>query len=307
MEMALVGPVEALLDDPDKRHPEPFLMKVDGSDYAVLVRPRGKSRLRVCGFPPLSLQFAILPPAESPFQGIEKLKLVTHCSGKLEGDKNVLEEYVAYRLFGLLTDVSYRVRLLHVTYQDSAAADAGGSSPHYAFAIEPGAILEARLGGESLHLQQVSMSQFDLEHAALVFVFQYLIGNTDWSFVQGDLDDECCHNGDLFKVGGKDYYIPYDFDLAGLVNASYAKPAPELRLRNVRKRRYRGYCLPEQYLAQAISTIKSTRDQMAAELERIPWPTAKDGQKAWDYLDQFFDKAEKEEKLLKSFSAQCIG
>ena len=89
----------------------------------------------------------------------------------------------------------------------------------------------------------------------LTFVFQYLIGNTDWSLVTADTEEHCCHNIDLFELGGHTLLVPYDFDLAGLVDASYAKPDPEIKIRSVRTRRYRGYCLPAPVLAEALDTV----------------------------------------------------
>ena len=69
-------------------------------------------------------------------------------------------------------------------------------------------------------------------------VFQYLIGNTDWS-VQ--------YMQNIKLVAADSIAVPvavaYDFDHSGMVNAPYAKPAEELRMSSVRERRYRGYCI----------------------------------------------------------------
>ncbi len=58
--------------------------------------------------------------------------------------------------------------------------------------------------------------------------------------------------------------IPYDFDLSGLVNAKYAKPDIEMGLKNIRDRRYRGYCRNNSFLDE---NIKLFNDKKAVILD----------------------------------------
>jgi hypothetical protein len=123
---------------------------------------------------------------------------------------------------------------------------------------------------------------FRAEHqAAHVFVLEYLIGTTDWSFALADGDDACCHNGDLLKINGKLNYVPYDFDLAGLINAAYTKPDSSIRIRKVTSRLYRGYCLSPEALQDAIQIIKSKRDDIFAVLGGTPGYSGKDAEKKY--------------------------
>jgi hypothetical protein len=71
-------------------------------------------------------------------------------------------------------------------------------------------------------------------------VFQYLIGNTDWS-IQYRQNIKLINSVE----SGRPVAVPYDFDHAGIVRAPYANPAPELKLASVTDRRYRGYCVEE--------------------------------------------------------------
>jgi hypothetical protein len=100
--------------------------------------------------------------------------------------------------------------------------------------------------------------------------------------------------------------VPYDFDLAGLVNAAYAKPDPSLRLRSVTRRRYRGYCVSQEALRGAIQIVKSKRKDILAVLTGIPGYTVKEMEDNIEYLDGFFELAQDEEKLLKSFERSCL-
>ncbi len=306
IEITLTGPLDSVLDDKKQKREQPFVLQVDGLDINILARVRGNSRLRVCHPPPLRLNFINDEAQQTVFEGQKKLRLVTLCRKGERGRMDVLEEYAAYRIFNLLSDISYRVRLLHITYVDTDGRSKLASQPSYAFAIEPKEQLVERVGGEWVELPGVKMSQVAEHQAALVFVFEYLIGNTDWSFALADGDDACCHNGDLLKINGKLNYVPYDFDLAGLVNAAYAKPDPSFRIRKVTSRLYRGYCVSPEALEDAIQIVKSKRDDIFAVLSGIPGYSGKYAEKNIKYLDKFFEQAQNEEKLLDLYERSCI-
>jgi hypothetical protein len=240
------------------------------------------------------------------FEGQQTLKLVTDCRNDNERSANVLEEYAAYRIFNLLSDYSYRVRLLRISYEDPEAGPDAHASPQYGFVIEPRQHLPARTGGEWARVPGVKMSWIEDHQAALVFVFQYLIGNTDWSLVPAEGEDACCHNGDLLKIDSELYLVPYDFDLSGLVNANYAKPDASLRLKNVRQRLYRGYCIDNEALASAIDTVKSKQAEILGVLKELPDYSDKLAAKSIAYLERFFELAENENTLLNSFEKKCL-
>ena len=129
---------------------------------------------------------------------------------------------------------------------------------------------------------------------------------TDWSLVTAVGEVDCCHNGDLFGTDRDIHYVPYDFDLSGLVNASYAKPDPSLGLRNVRTRRYRGFCTDTDVVRSAVRRVSSLREEIFDLARSIPGLSEKEVEGSVDYLQGFFVKAAKEDKLLKSFARRCI-
>jgi len=306
IEVELSGQIQAMVKNKDVREERPFVLR--SSDYMldVGVRVRGKSRIRICEFPPLRLNFQNGQGEPSDFDGQGKLKLVTHCFNNDMGESNLLKEYIAYRIFNLLSEVSYRTRLLKVHYLDSDGQLDEDAQLRYGFVIESAKQLAKRVGGVRLGLDGVYLSRFNREHAALVYVFQYMIGNTDWSFVTAEGDAECCHNGDLLEIGGDLYYVPYDFDLAGIVNARYAKPDPSLKIRSVKTRRYRGFCTDSETLRGAIRRVKSSQTDIYKLVRETPGLTRKTSEKVLDYLAKFFQQAENEEKLLQSFEKRCI-
>lgn len=270
------------------------------------MRLRGKSRRRVCEFPPLRIKFSAGDTSQSIFEGQEKLKLVTHCRGTRAAQVDVLEEYAAYRIFSLISDVSYRVRLLHITYTDTDGGLRESTFDRYGFVIEPASKLAERVGGQSAHVAGVSLGSLDVEQAATVFIFQYLIGNTDWSLVTNDEDDTCCHNGDLIDIESDRYYVPYDFDLSGLVNARYARPDPSLRIRKVTQRRYRGFCIPREALENALGKIIARRGDILDVISESPGLSEKEIAATTGYIEKFFAEASNTDKLLASFERRCL-
>ena len=281
-------------------------MKGRGVEHDVNLRTRGKSRMRVCDFPPLRVSFSGDDTADSIFAGQTRLKLVTQCRKHERSTANVLEEFTAYRIFNLISDKGYQVRLLRVRYTDTDRELRPEMAEQYGFFIESKDGLAERTRLEPATLTAVKRSSFNQQQVAEVYVFQYLIGNTDWSLVMADGDDECCHNGELFKSESDLFYVPYDFDLAGLVNARYAKPDPALGIRSVTQRRYRGYCVSTEVLISAIRRIKALRSDILQVPGEIPGLSAKNVAAEIKYLERFFDEAENEEKLIKSFEKRCL-
>jgi hypothetical protein len=306
VEVELVGPINSLLASKNNRAEFPFVLRSGGEALDIDVRVRGKSRAELCGFPPLRLDFRRGRPQQGLFAGQDKLKLVTHCRDWERAETNAIEEFLAYRIFGLLSEVGYRVRLLRITYSDTEGRTDAGSQARFGFVIEPLDRLAERVSGVVLEIGGVVLGRLDPDQAALVYVFQYMIGNTDWSFVIAEQEVACCHNGDLLDIGGAIYYVPYDFDLAGIVNARYAKPLPEMRLRSVRQRRYRGFCSERETLRTAIRRVNARRSDIHEVIRSTPGLSAKGAEDIVDYLETYFERAEDEDKLLRSFERACI-
>ncbi len=305
LDIELTGPFATVLADTEERERRPMILRVGGKDLEVDVRVRGNSRLRVCRFAPLRVYFGD-DTAGTPFEGLRSLKLVTHCFDNARGDRNLADEYAAYRVFGVLSPYAYKTRALRVRYQDTDDKVDAPPSVRYAFFLESRRLLAERMGAERANPTAIRLSELARRQAATMYIFQYLIGNTDWSLVTADTDDRCCHNIDLVSRDGRLYTIPFDFDLAGTVNAPYAKPDPSLRIERVTTRRYRGYCIEREHLAGALSHVSAQRAAIAAELRQIPIAEPDQIEDILRYLEPFFRRAEKDEKLLSSFEKRCL-
>ena len=311
IEIRLSGPLRTLARNKKsaERVEYPFLLSVDGTDIPVDVRVRGKSRTIVCGFPPLRLRFPVDGTRQTVFAGQDKLKLVTHCKSNKKGfENNLLEEYTAYRIFNLISDAGYRVRLLRVHYNDTDGGLKHLERPYYGFLIESDRELAERIGGEVSTIGGVPYSRLNDSQTSLVYVFQYLIGNTDWSLISADGEDVCCHNVHLIEKNESLYPIPYDFDFSGLVKASYAKPNSIVGTNRVTQRVYRGYCkLSIDRVALALERITALREPIITLVEQSPVIDNEDTDSRVRYIGHFFEEAEDSVKLLKQFDGDCVG
>ena len=306
LEVKLSGPLSSLLKDKDASEELPFLLRANGIEHSIRVRLRGKSRRVVCGFPPLRIDFAAGDTAQSIFEDQDRLKLVTQCRKRDSARLDLLQEYAAYRIFNLLSEFSYKVRLLHITYTDTEGRPGKNTFDHYGFLIESSKALADRVGGQLVNETGLSLHSLDNKQAATVFVFQYLIGNTDWSLVRAEVDDRCCHNGDLVDIGATRYYVPYDFDRSGLVNARYARPDPGLRISRVTRRLYRGYCIPADALEDALGAIKARRADILGVISQLPGLSQQAIDATIKYLEGFFVQANDADKMLRSFERKCL-
>ncbi len=146
IEVNLTGPLSSLFESDDDRRELPFILRANDVERSIKVRVRGKSRRRVCTFPPLRINFAVDDTTQSITEGQDKLKLVTHCRKNKSAELDILQEYAAYRIFNLVSDVSYRVRLLHITYTDTdGGLKAADMNPLYALPLNLRSQLQDRV------------------------------------------------------------------------------------------------------------------------------------------------------------------
>ncbi len=270
LELTLEAPLRALRRDSRRSRPEHdgLVRYTDAGGAEIVldveVRVRGRSRLRECDFPPLRLDFRRGQLDGTVFEGQNRLKLVTLCKQRDAYEDYLHLEYDIYRLFNALTDKSFRVRRVDVDYiSTDSRREERFAAP--AFLIEEDTEIAARHGLDVIEQAALGFDVLDAAHTALLSVFQYVIGNTDWSSLRGPDGENCCHNGDAIgTVGGPVYVIPYDFDNAGLIATDYAEPSDILPIRNVRQRLYRGFCRLDSEVGAAIEHLLERRPDLEA-------------------------------------------
>ncbi len=290
----------------DKAKSYPATLRVEGPDGAeqelgLKIKTRGLFRLKrsTCKDPPLRLDFPKTKLEGTIFEGQNKLKLVTHCRDNDSYEQNALEEYLIYRTFNLLTDSSFRVRLVRITYVDSRGKD--DDKVRYGFLIEDEDVLAKRLDGFIVKSKQAHPSLLSDEDAALVAVFQYMIGNTDFSVV-------FFHNIKIVQTASGSYLpIPYDYDWAGLVGAPYAKPNSRLGTRSVRDRVYMGYCRPAMDFALIYQRFQQNHEAILDLFANQEGLSEDNRKRAARYLGEFFETLEDPSKAAWKIVGRCLS
>lgn len=270
-------------DDPPWRAATVSLPDSSGAMIALgaRVRTRGLWRRRNCEMPPLRIDFVRDSVAGTPLAGVNRPKLVQFCQDASRPEQYVLSELQLYRAYELLTPLSHKVRLLRVTYADSGSRRV--RTTRYAFFLEEPQALERRLGARELDITGAASDDLDERSRVIMGVFQYMIGNTDWS-------TSGLHNVELFAVEAIVHPVPYDFDYSGAVNAHYAVPPPQLPLRNVRQRLFRGACGSEAAFAEVFDLFRERRAAIYAlyadEVGRLMDPGVV--RRTLRYFDEFY-------------------
>jgi hypothetical protein len=271
---------------------------------ALSVARRGITRQRVCDFPPIKLRLAGKTGGDSVFYGEKSLKMVTHCRKGERWEQYYVKEMLAYRIYNTVTERSFRVRPLVVTYLDSATGNRDG--PHLAFLIEDDGAVARRNGLKKIKLAEIGPTQLEPLESSRFALFQYLIGNTDWAALSGP-SEKCCHNSTLM---GRDvrtgiYAVPYDFDSSGLVNASYAAPIERLPIRSVTERLYRGFCVHNATLEPARKQYLDTEAQILDIVRNENRLDGRNKQAALRYLGRFFDVMRSEREFAAEVTVKC--
>lgn len=304
LELTLSGDTRALFNDrTNEAVYQPMEISYTASDGQTVVIPlkvktRGNFRRRQenCYYPPLLLNFARKKTPEATlFSDQDKLKLVTPCRDQ----ELVVREYLVYRLYQLLTDHSFRARLVRVVYANPDRGEA--TDPLYGMILEDEDEMAGRNACEIMKPNGLRPDKTERDPFLTMAVFAFMIGNTDWSV-------QYRHNVKLLRDTSArlPVCVPYDFDHAGIVQAPYARPAPELRLGSVKQRRYRGYCLDDlAVLAPILARFNALRDDFSAIYTDCPLLDEKYVRQTLSFLDDFYATINDEKAMARAFNYPC--
>ncbi len=270
------------------------------------IRARGKFRRQkeVCAFAPLRLNFR--KTKGTLFAQSDKMKLVTHCrsrSGKYE--QAVVKEFIAYRILNTLTDWSFRARLLRARYVESTSGKEIAST--YAVLIEHDKQLARRIGMKVDDSASTTVEALDARHTNLVSVFQYLIGNTDFSPIKGAPGQPCCHNFVLLKNDDTQISVPYDFDVTGFVAPPHAVPNPRFRLSSVKQRLYRGRCTNNEHLDATFDSFRDNRQAIERLVSDQPALSNGERKRTLRYINDFYKTIDSPRQVNYRFLEACLG
>ena len=305
------GPISAVVSSPaPARTARPAVLQAGAETLPILLSPRGILRRTkvACSFPPLGVQFTAMPSKQSLFDRQKRLKLVTHCRNPSDHQQYVLLEYAAYRMFNVLSPLGLRARLGTFDYVEQNGRTVASKTGF--FIEDPDDAAKRNSLAELRIAARIAPSQLDPVTSARAAMFEYMIGNTDWSMRAGPAGDTCCHNFKLLgRAAGAQYGIvpvPYDFDVSGLVNPPYALPPDGLGIDSVKQRRYRGYCVHNRQALAVASEFLAKRAEIVGVLGTVPGLDGGRQQKAAAYLDSFFQDIATDDLVTRKLLKTCI-
>ncbi len=271
-----------------------------GAEVSLPVQLSARGHLRrmsrTCDYVPLRVEFAKPGRAGTPFAKQNALKLVVQCIRGGEFEQYLLKEYLAYRLFNVLTHQSFRARLAKVTYVDRETGRATGT--RYAMFVEDDSDVAKRMEGRTVELPRLLFKDVHTDTLMPMMIFEYMIGNTDFSIF-------ALHNVRLVQRPDKSIHpIPYDFDISGLVAPPYAVPDRAFLITSVRDRVYRGPCRRQEQIDPYLANFVAKKDLLRALPDSIPGLEKASRDDVRSYIDGFFS-AIKTPKDARKLFVEC--
>lgn len=265
------------------------LITADGRTYKIELRPRGKYRRKVAEIPPLKIKFKKKDLTSQGLDTLNKIKLVLPCYDNDLGDELIVKEYLAYRMFEKITGASVRARLIRLTIRDTHVEKS--KKTMIAMLIEDEEETVARLNGREVEQYGLPADSLMTHQAALVSMFEYMIGNTDWEI-------SMMRNVRLVQSTnlGKILVIPYDFDFSGLVSAPYSSPASETGLKTVQDRFLMSNGLQPESLKKAAKMLLAAKKDFY-DLCSSRYISRTGSGEMIKYLDTFFDQMELSDEI----------
>src|SRR5579871_799343 len=252
----------------------------------IQMEMRGHSRHDICYVPPIKL--ICNANKSSVISSLKSLKLVSECKTSGQYEQYLLKEYLAYKIYNLLTDMSFHVRLLRVSFQDSLGKKK--PIPVYSFLLEDIKDVAKRNDCTEWKGEKLATERTNRKQMTMVAIFEYMIGNTDWA-VSVKHNIKLIHSEKDSLV--KPFVVPYDFDYSGLVNTDYAIPDERLEIENVRQRIYRGFPRTELEVSETLDIFFQQKEKIYATINNFALLTSSSKKEMIDYLDQFFDSVKK--------------
>jgi hypothetical protein len=272
----------------------------DSLSQQIKIKARGNMRRNYCSLPPIMMKFKSSDKNPATILDRGTLKLVTQCSKSSIFESYVHKEYIAYKLFNLVTTYSFKTRLVRIHYVDINKPKKSFTT--YGFLIENAEDMAKRNNAVVLKSVTLQASQMNSTDLARVAVFNYMIGNTDWSVTSQ-------HNVKILKsaevISDKGIPVTYDYDYAGLVNTVYSAPSKDIPIMTVQERYYQGLCMSDEELKPVIEEFKELKGQFLSTISEYEYLTKSDKKWSESYISSFYKRFEYQSMLLSDLNRTC--
>ncbi|MCU0377265.1 MAG: hypothetical protein MUC78_03310 [Bacteroidales bacterium] len=268
----------------------------------IRIRTRGEFRNNWCFYAPIELNLKNANFGYSDLDSISKIKMVPQCTSTSESAKYVLIEYLIYKMYSVMTDTSFRVRLLTVNYIDSE--NKKKPFTQYGFLIEPLKMLAERTNSVEVTSRGITQKNIYPEIMDRVAIFNYMVGNYDWAVPNR-------HNIKVLKPLTFDNLnlavaVPYDFDWTGLVNAGYAIPDDKITgTTTVRERIFLGVCRSREEYQKDLVLFHEKKDEFYNVITQFLYLNENQKRDMINYLEEFYDLCTGKQRILEVFTNSC--
>ncbi|MGB1449688.1 MAG: hypothetical protein ACPG8F_07600 [Flavobacteriaceae bacterium] len=273
----------------------PLQYKANGEwkEMEIGIRARGNFRRATCYYPPVKVDLKKKQTKETMFQGQKKLKLVLPCKKESDKNDNILKELMVYKLFELVTPYHFKTRRLTIEFTDQNKKKTSVETIN-GFFIEDDKKVAKRAEGKVFE-RYIHPMAMDSDASIRNALFQYMIGNTDFSTAYQ-------HNGKLLYVGKKIVPLPYDFDMSGFINPSYAVVNETLGIKSIRDRKYRGFKRADEDFQKVREVFIAQKQAMYDIMKsyEADFDSQREFDEAYGYVESFFEIIEDDEAFQKN-------
>ncbi len=252
----------------------------------MTINLRGKFRRMKCEMPPLQLNLKKSTLKDLELNDVDEVKLVTHCMEGTEGQENLQEELLCYQIYEVLSPMAYRTIWITVQYRNTfnpqEVIDSKG------FLLEPDKDITARLNIMEKKVYNVSEDSLHFESYSSTAAFNFLIGNRDWSIISS-------RNAKLFYDSIQSQYIviPYDFDFANIVGASYRREVSGKNIIHPFDRMYEGEYFTNK-AGEILKDFETSRDTIISIVGKAENPMDENRRKKITrYFETWFEQVQK--------------
>jgi hypothetical protein len=268
------------------------------SPLQAKVRTRGHMRLNICEYPPLKVKLNKDILAEMNMSEFNEFDIVHPCEDIPAYTQLILREYLAYKLWELISPLHLRTQLVKLHYLDTDGTAA--FEPDYAFLVEDQEEFSARIEAKRIKVTTMHKGALNKEAMLRICLFQFMIGNTDW-YVSNS------HNLEFFGMPDNPLLqiVPYDFDYSGLVNAPYAAHHESINLTSTTVRYYQGWCESMEEVNEQLTVFINNKQAILDLPKHIHGLDERSIRYTTEFLQQFFDIIEHPKKLENQVMKHC--
>ncbi|MEP0714240.1 hypothetical protein [Algoriphagus sp.] len=265
----------------------------------VELRARGNFRKANCYYPPIRMRLKKQEGKGNLFDGSRNLKIVFPCQRGKNADAYVVKEFLCYKLYEQVSDYTFQTRMIRINFFNEDDKK-GQSEQLIGFLIEDDDKVAERFEGEILENKKIIGAVLEDSSAIRHDLFQYMIGNTDWSSMYQ-------HNMKILKLDEKTVVpLAYDFDMTGMVLPPYAQVSNLVAIKTVSQRLYRGFCRDEAMMQAIREEFMEKEEALFSEIADLePLVPGYEIKFMTNYLKEFYEILRDDKRFENNILAAC--